>query len=770
MRPIAMLLALAAALLAPVVGAPASAAAEDGADASAQCQVIAALGNDAAAVETAIQLFSVDVADPEALAPVLECVLGEAASPETLVATVCVVADGYVQTGRDGDARALIESVRASSDDGEACTAEYEATSAHATPRQFSKMWDTFVSSLLVPAGHVGLAILSIMLGMVVLARLLVLFPRLRDRPSLLARPTILWWSGLTVAVITAIAFVGSGTWVMRNGGPVTADFLTISALETSSRADLVDAVLAQPVAWWLLFVVLAALAVGLMAKGLACHLGIVIDVSKPEPGGELDQTRILEAMQGLLGTPHRRAVDIPSGTIVAAATEAVADLSENRQIAAAQRALAALFGQTPWRLSVDRVTSTTASITIARNGTVVLSRTMDVDNDHMIKAADRVSTAGRLAALVAAELLATIVSRYGRDLQPVLHGASNAESIVLHWLAATHYDDDPTTDRTARTMLEHAIDIDALNVSARAALDNTKYRELFDGPSHHHDDYLTKVLEMLDHEKKHTRAIYVMWPALLIFRRQKRWSGMGISLRLMSLRRIRGDAAMIRLLHAAHNARTNLNAGESGDITPAMQTRLDRGLQYRNLLANSLLPRPWPLAWGFGPRNPEDRRSNAVRYRLIILIATFRETVPGEVSGYSRKPPHSLTLVEKWKWRMATDRKGDDTSVKRRAREDAVFDREGPFTRDPYVAYSLLCHRAAQGWYHESADLEDIQKLLKAAMRDAENRRWSASDPELASLKEALPDLVPAEIRAAERREEEALANARSTPSADEQ
>jgi len=526
-----------------------------------------------------------------------------------------------------------------------------------------------------------GFALVVIALG-----RLLAFTPIrwVRDPVSTAKWRSAAWAVGLVLAVGVPVAAALRALWIMRGDGP---NGVFIPQTENGSETGFVSFALGAFVRsgyWWVLML-LSVAAVLALAFAFASRQGVTIRLTSKGDGSGLDSAHIMAAMDGMAGRLNR-GLEFPVGTDLTAVSSAVSELSKNKVVATLQVAVSAILGTTPWTLAVDNEGADAASVTISRNGTLVKAKRVRLG--HTLTGVNELTAAEQLAALIAGELIANLRTRYRAEYDADLSGATDGESIALHFIVSSALADDRERRARGIPILARAVEVDPQNRAAWTTLANFAYRDpkvhTAGDPQPHlaYRDLLTRAIddelarmrrrgqrqarsERATAPRDHQTPNHVALPA----------GAWGIT-----DGRLRGNALLGRLLQTRAAAAANAlaaSADRSDDPRGPSFRRLRRIVQGGGLSSRE----PW---------------KTAVRRRQLLLLDEFRAVDPGTRPEVLELTPFAAELAA---WNSA-DASGGARRV-RVAQENAALSVRGDFAHDPIVAYAVACYRAQSNRWH---------------------------------------------------------------------
>jgi hypothetical protein len=418
---------------------------------------------------------------------------------------VCDVAGRLVDADQPDRALSLIDKLREPAEIapprlaalGEACederlralTAAAAAELEAGTPAQAAgRSWADSVGAWFDPLRGPALAYIGVLLGLLVLARLLVVLPDSPWRVRTEGGRRMLLLLGLVLVVLAPAGIVAGVLGLSTATDAASAASLPAAPSAGGDAAGgAVSATVGTVVAVVGLIVGLALGILGsvLLSVSLAARLSLSVTVRDAEGRRSEAQTAEAIAILSELGASPPRGLEVPSGTDVSVLAEGALPAPAGNKVAAVLRpVLQVLFGTTPWRITVDPVGSDRAAVVITRNGHPITAVTVDPARWD-VPAAE----AGRYRIkIVAAVILATLAPRHAGF--EALCGAKDWRSIGLHSLATTDFKRDNV--QSAR-LLALALDHDPENLPALVALKHVLHREQRDpGQLRRYGEWLT--------------------------------------------------------------------------------------------------------------------------------------------------------------------------------------------------------------------------------------------------------------------------------------
>ena len=385
------------------------------------------------------------------------------------LAAVCAVAAGLVA---DDPQKALDlvtkvrDSAAAGSDAENGCEDERLAAvtvladgSQPNTPAErASDQWTSAFESWIAPLGQSLSAVLLLIVIALIAARLLVLLPsdlaRSRLVPEIKAARSraIRGWLGLIALVVGSIAIA--------------------ALLAGLPPAPLVDEILLEKlfplrVLAWVGSALLLLVGIRQVARALASTLALTITVHDAKGAEDKARKSALITYLAELGTNQPRGVLIQQASDITAMAEAALPTTTNPVLTVLRSIFTTVVGVTPWNVSVDNVNETRTAVLISRNGRSVSSALVSTERwKHAIG-----ETKLDPDKLAAAAIIATLADHYS-DFNG-LNGATQWESIGLHFVATTDYRSAP---ETRALILAAALDVDPGNRAAALALKQALY------------------------------------------------------------------------------------------------------------------------------------------------------------------------------------------------------------------------------------------------------------------------------------------------------
>ncbi|MGX5772074.1 hypothetical protein ACWKWN_15085 [Microbacterium trichothecenolyticum] len=577
----------------------------------------------------------------------------------------------------------------------------YDGADLGALWKEFTETLDALVPILV----FVGLFTLALL----VLARLLALLPKVRNMRSKRSWRITAWIAGLALAVLVPVYVALRGMWVMAQGGPKSdAD---VDAKGYGFERFVPD-VLWRSGTWWVVLLV-ALVTLAILAFAFATRQGVAIKLKSKDDGTGLDSAHIMAAMDAMAGQTNR-GLEFPVGTDLTTAAAAVSELSDNKFVATLQVAVSAIVGATPWTLTVENEGEKAASVTISRNGALMKAKRVKIG--ETLSDVSEMTAAELLAALISGELIASLRSRYRSEFDADLSGATDGESIALHYIASSAL----STNRAARAkgipILARAAELDPQNRAAWTTLANYAYRDpkIHDpkNPLPHiaYREFLDgAILEELTRARNGGIDAWVwrrtQFPLKASQEVQTDESAFAGAQQHVRISQMRKNGLLLRLLQTRVVAAMNANAAAklSGMARDPSQEEADA--EYMKLRRETF----------GGPLSKREPPKLAVRRRQLLLIDEFRAS---RLADEPTALPEALRLSEFAEelaaWKAALPHRHGDASAPTAASEhdldapdpgfadadrfvceEAALSVSGDFARDPTVAYSLACYRA---------------------------------------------------------------------------
>ncbi|WP_157155915.1 hypothetical protein [Diaminobutyricimonas sp. LJ205] len=330
----------------------------------------------------------------------------------------CLAARALLDSGRSDAAKRILEGSSSPQDARKGCPTLFGKTGAlpdaadGPTPKTLGTAWDGFVENSLTPLAPTGLFLIGSWAALLVLARLLVFLPRMRDRHDstrmlrrehsivgvvlLFAAPLLAWmsvtvgapWSQLLFAIFLG-GVGGFGAWMI---GRVIATMPRLSVEITGDGDKTIDR--------------------SVVAATIRDMMGI-----------------------GAMG------IEIPVGPDLDNLSDALTQLSDKKWIAALQKAWLFVTNARPWALTLGLNSQDVASVSIDRNGRQVHSALIKAEYGRAGEEPDegQYSDGERIVAFAAGDLVAVMAERYP-EMREKLHGAKIGKSIALQYISAKGY------------------------------------------------------------------------------------------------------------------------------------------------------------------------------------------------------------------------------------------------------------------------------------------------------------------------------------------
>jgi|GEM_PF-1687385 len=305
---------------------------------------------------------------------------------------------------------------------------------------QAGTSWTKFRTDYLEPLGPPLLAALAIGTGLLVLARVLIIFRMPWVKPG---RPLTAWW--LAVGAICVVA------------ASLGAVFVVPGRTEQDALVGTVAVGLVGAFAW---------------ARALSGRLKVTIDSNASDDGKARSATRIVSILRQL-GSGAPRGLEVPVGTDVDALDKAITEVGPATWIGTVISGLKVILGFAPWRVVVDRGTAGT-SVVVTRNGRTVASTVVR----DQIAGPDGPALDPDL--LIASFLLFTLADGYrNRASFECLLEATQWRSLALvESVSAERYGGVEPTAEQKLLLLALATRVDGASPFARIALHHHLYRD----------------------------------------------------------------------------------------------------------------------------------------------------------------------------------------------------------------------------------------------------------------------------------------------------
>jgi hypothetical protein len=360
----------------------------------------------------------------------------------------------------------------------------------------------------------------------------------------------------------------------------------------------------------------------------------------------------------------------------------------------------------TPWKLDVVIETGDAkdkaAAYTLSRNGKVVVQGRVDADSPGlMLDQATGATETQRIASVLAATVVVEMSRAYRSEWDLAMHGAVEARSVALQYLASKWHSGDDRRE-TALRILAQALHFDPGTRAALVTLWNFTYRNSVEPAEM--EEYNRWLISQIAEESR-----------------------IALEGGKKTIRRLARDQLLIRLLLTQGAMARNLTAV---GVPPRFQDLFRADLLLALIEASR------------GGEGEGDRR----RKRFLAEINHERLVEDG--------PEHQGAVGEKW---VTPDEMGftDDLGVERAPRTTMDGVSVIPST---LIAYSLLCHivrdvakaepphpppstpSAARVREKNRAEIlfttgpqgVQLRRLLAVSMADADLRFWAQKDPEL--------------------------------------
>lgn len=306
------------------------------------------------------------------------------------------------------------------------------------------KAWQDFVDTTLTPLAGVSAFLLAAWGALLVLARLLVLFP-FRDPITSKDDRVGMAFLGFTALLFGPVIFVAG-----VNAGQILGLIMGVAV---------------------------AVLSVVLIGRWLGALPKLAIEVKgKADSGVDVG---LLSAVLRDMGGDAGRGLEIPVGPDLTTLETSVSELSKNDWIAVAQKIILFVTNIKPWRVEVQMESSGLGIARVGRNGREIASQRIAAVDARVTESVDEaeVSDSQRIAAQVAALVIATMLVKYPEDFKPGLYGATKWESIALQYVAAAWYTK-ATDQKHGVELLRRARRSDPSNRSAE--LSHWKFRHRY--------------------------------------------------------------------------------------------------------------------------------------------------------------------------------------------------------------------------------------------------------------------------------------------------
>jgi hypothetical protein len=308
----------------------------------------------------------------------------------------------------------------------------------------FQANWDRAVDEIFSPLQNSGLAVLGMIAGLLVLARLLVFtrggltFSARKNRRQM----GVLGLALVILSPLTLVTLAGAGlrpwwTWI---------PFLLLTGCGGS---------------WAISRYLGSRLALRITTTGAKDEKGRDIQVQPSEVIAHLTQ----------LGAAPPEGIEVSASTDVTALKDIVSPaLPKHPAVSIVVGILEGFIGLTPWRVTLESVTATKATITVARNGRSITAEKIDVTALKIPQ-----SNTGTHVPELAAAVVLTSLSKYHRGFE-ALCGATKWESVGLQYVASTVFAEDKYKVQREQ-LLRAAVDSDHRNLPAQVALQHSRHR-----------------------------------------------------------------------------------------------------------------------------------------------------------------------------------------------------------------------------------------------------------------------------------------------------
>lgn len=593
---------------------------------------------------------------------------------------ICRLARALNEKEQFEESLKLIDGSRAAREDRGLCDGEYKTATTGArpnvNPQGLGELWDRYQKNVVQPLAPIASFASLTAIAIFALARLVVMVSPFKDSRSTKWGRRIALGLGLLLATVAPVLIAARAMWYGDRppaGDDAAAGFYGF---------------LGQLMRWapgrWLLYAGLAVAAILLLAYWFATRRRMTIEITPKADGGGLDGTRLMASLDGMVGRPNT-GIEFPVGTDIVDEAKTVAEVSDNKFVAAFQAFTRLVFGASPWRLKVENEAGNAVSIAVSRNGRLKLARRLEISERPPLNSIPEPAEVTRLAALVAGEVIAVLAPKYRSELGRGLNGATDATSIAYQYIASKDLSSTRQLRAHAIPLLHRALAIDPGNRGAAATLENFIYRdperEVVD-----HRAYQRFLESAIDNELRRMavrRPIFVL-KARLAWLMREAWGAvppLPNGSTKISLGRLSRNDLLLRLLQT--HAVVTRNLAAAGELGTADASRYDA--LYLYVYARLKKPRA-PLALH-------------VRRRQLFLIDRFYALAWSPATGSARVRGFAKDGFV-WRERRAWGRPADaDTGslVSRFQREESVLRTVGDFDQDPVVAYSLACYRAAK-------------------------------------------------------------------------
>jgi hypothetical protein len=261
-------------------------------------------------------------------------------------------------------------------------------------------------------------------------------------------------------------------------GIPVSALLLTLTVAALGRAYDLeLPRWFAVPsaIAAILAAAVLAIVAAGFFATFLARRLRLTIDVFDKTGNADAAAGATFAALLSELAAAPARGIEVPdSADIVALAGAALPDTPANKVVEVVKNVLIFIVTGTPWRVRVRTdAEAKRGTVTMARNGTSYLDRTIEMSSISLPKDADPV----RVIQVCAAAIVVLGLKDRNEGFAG-LAGTTYWLSLALTTLALSDY---ATDDVSGPLLLDQAVSLDPGNHLALVSRENFRRRDKVD-------------------------------------------------------------------------------------------------------------------------------------------------------------------------------------------------------------------------------------------------------------------------------------------------
>jgi len=374
----------------------------------------------------------------------------------------CALATRQLARGDEAEARAALTSVggRPAAEVG-GCSATWSILAAlspapddETAPQEIGGWWETFVEEYISPLTVLGASMLAASAAYLILARLFVELPWVRDLISSRGQRRTAAIGG-AAAILVA---VGAGAWVAvcigqgrLSGGWIVVLFAAIA-----------------------LFGLLGAYAVSCAIATLR-RIHVTVKSNDDVALGEPDVVRALRELAVSTGG----SLELQSSPILADVDENLTKLSDNKLVAAMQALALFLVGIKSWTAEVVVRSDREATLTLNRNGRSDWTGALSLEHPRLAPLEPLPNAATHpaiLAQFVAAHILVRMALAYPDEMRPGLNGATKGVSVAIQRVVQTWYSP-LTAARRAEALLVYALDRDPENALAAATLQRFRYR-----------------------------------------------------------------------------------------------------------------------------------------------------------------------------------------------------------------------------------------------------------------------------------------------------